>query len=418
MKNENEVVFYLPPLRKDQWNIAKHPAKVKILSMGRRWGKTTFGGCISVASAYQGYKVAWVVPTYKPGLVLWRFIKNSLSPLIVANVVKTHEGNRTVDFKNSGGFIGIYSADNADAIRGDWFDIVIIDEAAMVKEYVWSDVIQPTLADVDGSAILISTPKGKNWFYYEWLYGKKSMNSDIASFQAPTSDNPIKTIKEAAEKAKNSPRITERTYRQEWLAEFMSDGSFFRNIANNLYIPDNDPQKHKGHKIGGGVDWAKKNDFTAISIICADCTKEIAIDRFNKIDYEYQKERLKLMYNKWFVNHILAESNAMGEPLIDSLSHQGLMINGFNTSSISKGQIISSLGLALEKEEIKWIKDDEWTMELESYEMEINRKTGRESFSAPPGMHDDTVMARALALKNVNSMATVMTAAQFLKGRQ
>ena len=70
---------------------------------------------------------------------------------------------------------------------------------------------------------------------------------------------------------------------------------------------------------------------------------------------------------------------------------------GFSTTSTSKPPLIESLALAFEKHEAKWLPDVIGAAELEAYEMKISPMTGRPSYSAPAGLHDDTVMARALA---------------------
>ena len=56
-----------------------------------------------------------------------------------------------------------------------------------------------------------------------------------------------------------------------------------------------------------------------------------------------------------------------------------------------------SLALAFEREEVRWLDDSTATMELEAYERKVSPTTGRSSYSAPAGLHDDTVIARALA---------------------
>ena len=64
----------LPKLRQDQLEIALHPAKTKVLSMGRRWGKTVLGGAICGNALAQHGKVAWIAPTYKNTRPLWRWL--------------------------------------------------------------------------------------------------------------------------------------------------------------------------------------------------------------------------------------------------------------------------------------------------------------------------------------------------------
>ena len=84
-------------------------------------------------------------------------------------------------------------------------------------------------------------------------------------------------------------------------------------------------------------------------------------------------------------------------------SREGLPVSGFNTTAQSKPPLIENLALALEKEEWKFIDDPIWTGELQAYEQKINRHTNRSTYNAPAGMHDDTVIARALMLRLATS---------------
>lgn len=211
----------LPRLRRDQSAIARHPAKIKVLAMGRRWGKTILGMVIALACAAAGGRVAWIVPTYKNGRPLWRAAESATAKL-PRSIVRINRTDRTIEFLGSGGFLAIYSADNPDAILGEAFNLVIIDEAARIEEDVWTRVIQPTLADADGDAILISTPKGRNWFWREFQLGVFD-GTDVKSWNAPSSANPSPQIKRAALLAKT--RVPDVVYRQEWDAEFVEDSA-------------------------------------------------------------------------------------------------------------------------------------------------------------------------------------------------
>lgn len=365
-----------------------------MLAMGRRWGKTVLGGSVSLATAAQGGRVAWIVPTYRNGRPLWRWAEAAVSGLRKARRVTTNKSERLIEFDN-GGFLGIYSADSEDSIRGEWFHLAIVDEAARVPETTWTDAIQPALADVNGEAILISTPKGRNWFWVEWQRGLEQ-SREVASFTAPSSANPSPQIKRAAELARD--RVPERTYRQEWLAEFLEgEGAVFRNIPACLHAPATTPEQHQGHRIVAGLDWAKMNDYTATSIVCATCKQEVARDRFNQIDFHFQRRRLAALFEEWNVAQIIGEANSIGEPNIEELRRAGLPIEGFQTTATSKPPLIESLALALEKEECQWQPDQIWAGELEAYEIKVSATTGRPSYSAPEGLHDDTVIARALA---------------------
>ena len=122
------------------------------------------GGALGIATAARGHAVAWVAPTYKNSRPLWRFIEAAVKPV---KRVAVNRADRTVEFPG-GGWLGVYTADNDVSLRGEAFDFVIVDEAARIAEETYSDVILPTLADRDGRCLLISTPRGHDWFWREW----------------------------------------------------------------------------------------------------------------------------------------------------------------------------------------------------------------------------------------------------------
>ena len=95
----------------------------------------------------------------------------------------------------------------------------------------------------------------------------------------------------------------------------------------------------------------------------------------------------------------------MGAPIIEQLVADGLPVYAFETTAQSKPPLIESLALALERGEVQWLDDATARLELEAYERKVSATTGRSQYSAPEGLHDDTVMARALANHALNSYA-------------
>ena len=217
------IAIRAPMLRPDQALIARHPAKRKAVCMGRRWGKTVLGLVLVLSALMVGMKVAWLVPAYRNSNPLWRAVENALAPLRKAGKAKLNRAERYAELWN-GGFLGIYTAENPDAMRGEWFHLVVTDEASRVPEAVIEEVVEPTLADVDGEHVAISTPKGKNWFYRLWRKGKED-GVYAMGFQAPTSDNPSPLIRKAYERAKIRFGEDSNSFRQEWDAEFVDAGA-------------------------------------------------------------------------------------------------------------------------------------------------------------------------------------------------
>lgn len=382
----------LPKLRTDQARIAKHPAKIKCLAMGRRWGKTVLGGAISGITLAQHGKVAWIAPTYKNTRPMWRWLLQATAEDVKARRMAVSKSDKTISTLN-GGLLGIYSGDNIDSIRGEAFHVVIVDEASRITQEAYQDAIMPTLADYDGDTILISTPRGKNWFYHEWLAGNDPLNRHSQSWQAPTSDNPNPNIRKAFERVRTL--VPESTYREEWLAEFVDGGSVFRRIIENATATTQDAAI-EGHTYIFGCDWAQSADFTVITVIDVTTSELVYMDRFNEIDYRLQVARLQALYNRFVPVSIVAETNSIGQPIIEQIRALGLPVQPFTTTNASKAEIIQKLGLAFEQDVLKILNDRVLINELQAYEME-RMASGLMRYNAPSGMHDDTVMSLALA---------------------
>jgi hypothetical protein len=93
---------------------------------------------------------------------------------------------------------------------------------------------------------------------------------------------------------------------------------------------------------------------------------------------------------------ILAEENSIGSVNIEALRAEGLPMREFVTTAKSKGPLIEALALAMEKNAVQLLKHSTLIHELMMYEMK--RTTYGWKYGAPPGGHDDTVMATALSL--------------------
>ncbi|HXI16470.1 MAG TPA: terminase family protein [Chloroflexota bacterium] len=391
------VAFYLPQLRPDQWRIVAHPAKVKVVCMGRRWGKTIMSGAVALSAASQGAKVMWMVPTYKNARPIWRWSELATAPLVKRKRAIANKTERTIDFPESAGFLGIYSADNDVAARGDWFNLAILDEASRIPESTWTDVVQPALADAAGDAILPSTPQGQNWYWREWTRGLEAMksgSSEIAAFRAPTADNPNPRIQRAAELAKE--RVSERTYRQEWLAEFLEDGnSVLRNVTK-VSTGTPQPRAVPGHEYVMGCDWGRSNDFTVFSVWDMTSNRQAYLDRFSQTEYAVQVSRFESLFAKFKPLLVVAEYNSIGGPLVELLQRKRYPVHGWVATNASKVAVIDAYALGLEGEAFTLLDDP--IQKAEHLAFEATRlPSGMLRYAAPAGQHDDTVIAAALA---------------------
>ena len=140
-----------------------------VMVMHRRAGKTV--ACIAdlVLSALitrkQDARFAYVAPQYNQAKdIAWLYVKRLTSDI---PSVSYHEAELRANLPN-GSQIRLFGADNPDRLRGMYLDGVILDEHGDMKPRVWGEVIRPMLADRNGWAAFIGTPKGHNDFYDLW----------------------------------------------------------------------------------------------------------------------------------------------------------------------------------------------------------------------------------------------------------
>lgn len=397
------ITINLPYPHLGQRTVMQQSQRFNWLAAGRRWRKTTLGLIIAVNEAIKGKTVLWGAPTFDQVRIAWKELKHATN-----GHGKFTQQTMTAELP-SRGMIIFRSLDDPDNARGHTADGVIMDECGDVKEEAWYEVLRPTLIDTNGWLWALGTPKGRNWFWREHLSAIDK--ADSISWQIPTLgclitdnglirqphllENPDIPFSEI-ESIYNTVPL--RVFEAEILSQFLEgQGAVFRNIQACLHAPITTPEQHSGHRIVAGLDWAKQSDFTATSLICVDCAMEVHKDRFNQIDYHFQRDRLTAIYTAWNVAHIEGEANSIGEPNIEELQRDGLPIVPFMTTATSKPPLIESLALCFEKVECQFQNDPIWTGELEAYEIKLSQQTGRSSYSAPTGLNDDTVIARSLA---------------------
>ena len=391
-----QITLVLPKPHEAQQRILREKKRFNVICCGRRFGKTLLCINLLVEPALQGYPVAWFAPSYKYLIEVWRETVRILKPIIA----EKNSTDKRIQLL-TGGVIDFWSLEDPDAGRSRKYKRAVVDEAAKVRylETAWTESIRATLADYVGDVFFPSTPKGLNYFHTLYQKGTDEFQTDWQSWQMPTSSNPF--IKpEEIEAARES--LPEQVFKQEFLAEFIvGEGAVFRNIQANLTEEKTEFFDHHSHssEVVAGVDWGQVNDFTVISIGCRMCKREIYLERFNKIDWNFQRQRLQTAMEKYKVSYALIEENSIGSPNIEEMIRLGLPVQGFQMTAQSKPELIQSLALSFEKEEMKFIKDDLATRELEAYEAVKNEHTGRIAYNAPSGFHDDTVIARALMRK-------------------
>lgn len=378
--------------------VANSPYRFKVVCAGRRCGKTSLSKYLMAKCLLKDSgKVTYVSPTYTMADEVWNFFYSGFKN--IADTVSTQK--KIIRLKN-GGFFRVLSSDNiGDGFRGFSNDLIVIDEAAMIpglSEMFFLSAL-PTLSDRIGKALFISTPRGNNDFYEIWKMGdperkgyeEYAQYKDFYSWKFKTADNPF-ILQEEINNAKAT--MPERFFAQEYLGDFLLDGSgFFRYIERVSILFEMEP--YRGNFVFG-IDFGKKHDYTVVVVIDVDTNNEVCYYRFNKIEWAWQREEI-IRYNEmWKPISILAEENSFGDANIEILEELGLPIEKFYTTNKSKKKIIENLSVDIENQDIALLRDKMQIEELQIYQLNIS-ENGNYKFGAPAGKNDDIVMALALA---------------------
>lgn len=391
----NNFTAKFPALTQYQQKVHDSPVRFKVLVAGRRFGKSMFAKIEGGDRAMNlGQKVWFVSPTYGTLAVHWREFKRMIGDYYTYK----NEQQKYIEFEREDGTVGsiaFKSADRPDNLRGEGLDFIIMDEAAFIDEDVWDSVLSPMLTDRQGSALFISTPNGtQNWFYAAYNNGRDPLKEDWKSWKYPTIDNPY--IKQS-EIDRNRRDLPDLKFRQEFLAEFVSDaGGVFHNVENvakNLQLNGPEP----GMMYYAGIDWGRKNDYTVVSIF-DHLGNQRRIERFTDIGWQFQSDKVIRLHEVWNFQRIYVESNAAGAVVAEGLMTAGLPITPVYMTNALKVSLVERLASNIERNVITLLSENApngqvQIGELLSYNLERSKNGITVTYNAPKTGHDDTVIA-------------------------
>ena len=369
-------------------SINTEPYKYYVLNIGRQFGKTmlAMNQCYYWGFNDQRTKIAWVSPIYKQ-------CKKVFDEMVLAfadsPLIKSNASDLIITLSN-GSTIQFFSSERYDNIRGFTFDYLVCDEFAFMAEQAWSEVLRATVLVKGKKVLLISTPKGKNHFYN--LFNLDGTNPQYKSFKMTSYDG--LALAEEIDGARYT--LPENVFKQEYLAEFVDNGSgVFKDIPINN-------QPSGASKYYAGIDLGRADDYTVITIL-NDKAQMVCCERFRHNTWENICTELLFHLNKWKPNAYV-EINSIGDVIFEQLKGKYKNIEPFLTTSKSKNDAIEALQVSIQNKEFNSL-DIEWLRkEFDLFTYEYNHKTRSLKYSAPQGFHDDGVMSCAIAYQALKNL--------------
>lgn len=246
-------------LHQTQGNVALDPHRFRVLCCGRRWGKTTLAiDQMKACAIAKPSRIAYIAPTLQQARdIAWEQLKKDCSQAAISIresprleiILPTQKGGESM--------IVLRGWEAVETLRGQAFDLIVIDEVAMMRNFWvnWQEVIRPTLTDRRGEVLFISTPKGFNHFYD--LYNLQEEDTDFKSYHFPSGDNPHLPVEEI-EKARQE--LSPERFAQEYLADFKkTEGLVYKEFDRTKHLFTEIPEGTQVFETMAGIDFGFTN---------------------------------------------------------------------------------------------------------------------------------------------------------------
>jgi hypothetical protein len=231
---DNVPTIRLPRPHAQQRGFIDHPAKRKIIRAGRRWGKTVAAAILAVESLRAGRRILYGAPTSDQLQRFWATVTRALAEPIECGAFYKNETEHLIELRGTETRIKAKTAWNADSLRGDYADRLILDEFQLMAEDTWSVVGAPMLLDNNGDAVFIYTPpsltsrsasKARDPQHAAKMFTKfhdyqERGNPRFAAFHYGSMDNPHISRRALSEITQD---MTTLAYRMEILAEDVNE---------------------------------------------------------------------------------------------------------------------------------------------------------------------------------------------------
>lgn len=284
--------------------------KFHIAILGRQAGKSYLDKRIVLEySNNRAMRGLWISPAISSSNVHWNDLLAMIeeSGIPVKNINKT---TKEIHF-HGGGYVGIRSAIEPDNIRGDSLDYIILDEAAFFRNgrYVWESVCMPMISTSRGIMLMTTTPNGQNWVYKLYQRGLIP-NKLVKSWHLSATKSPIQDKEFLKELRKT---VLERTWRTEYLAEFLADGGGVFSGTDKASTAEWRPTPRPGHTYVMGIDvGGETNDPSVVTVLDKYTREQVFGEIIDTIGTKEMVRRILELINEWNPEKTFIEKNGVG----------------------------------------------------------------------------------------------------------
>lgn len=390
---EFNIKYTRPPITSYQRKLLDSPARYTVCEAATKCGKTASHIIWLFEQALQckdGQSVWWIAPVYAQAEIAFNRMKKQVTAkdFFVSNSTKL-----TLTLPN-GAKIEFKSAEKPDNLYGDDVYAAVFDEFTRAREEAWF-ALRSTLTATRAKCKFIGNAKGKKNWGYRLGVKARSGEADYEYHKITAWDAVEAGILEREEVENAQRDLPEHIFKELYLAEPSDDAS---NPFGLSYIQSCISPLSNAAPVAFGVDLAKSVDWTVI--VGLDENGRICYyDRFQS-DWLQTKQRIIRTIGR---TPAVIDATGNGDPIVEDIQRECPNVQGFKFTSDSKQSLMEDLASAIQSQQIT-ILDGVMREELEAFEFTYSSEGRRVRYSAPVGLHDDTVCALALAnrCKRVN----------------
>jgi len=368
--------------------------------MGRQTGKTTTIAVKALHFAYVKPKTTTLIvsPSLRQSMILFDRVvsliyNNEWLPTSVVRKTRT-----VIQLDNESQIIALPCSENF--LRGYTAHLLIIDEAAFLPETTLTNILFPMLATTEGTLILLSTPWGKNHFFY-----RAFMDPDFSVHRVKSSECPL--IKPEFLR-KQQRLMTREAYAMEYEAEFQEAAAsyFSQDLIRSCIDPELElrfdfeslaPERSDYY---AGVDIGKLHDHSAVAVVKQekDVVKLVFLKEFPlETPYSHVIGSIVKANQKFSLRKILIDKSGAGEAVTEEVKAQGLMNAESKVFTVqSKAEMLANLRIKMEQHQFKMPYSHRLCQQINNQQYEYT-KTGQIRFWHPKNSHDDQLWALALS---------------------
>ncbi len=368
-------------------------ARNVVYAKGRRAGGTmgAVNRLVEIAHIQRESRHLWVDTVQRN---IGKLVARYFRPLLAGTEYRWNCSDRVLYFA-SGALCDFGSAERPETLEGFAYDYIWINEAGHVlkDESLYYNTLLPMMLEADNAQFFfIGAPKGLGLFGRMFDWGQDPKRADWRSFRHSSFTNPQLNREELERLRSHMP---EREYRQEILAEFVTgEGAVFRDVAG-IATAEREDSPQEGVPYVIGVDLARYGDFTVAWIGRADTRTGVFCDRFRRISWKLQVERIARLSRRYGGARLYVDATGVGDPVCEDLRSSGLPVEAMVMTAARKRDLVDGLAVAIEQQRLSIYPHEPTLHELTAYE-QFPLESGRTRTSAPAGEHDDCVIALAL----------------------